>query len=377
MKKYLIFSFILCFLSCGNAQKNNNSSATKGANTSSDGIFKYASGISVRDTNGTRLVDITDPSGSTSLHYKYALVHKDSSAVNVPEDYAIIRTPISKVICMTSLQLSGFIKLGVTDKIAGITSTRFLKNAQLRSRLEDGSLHRIGIEGDFDAEVVLSIDPDLILISPFKRGGYGAIEDLDIPLLAYMGYKESDPLGQTEWIKFVGMLCGKEAEADSLFSEIEERYLKLKALTADISKRPKILSGELHSGNWYVVGGESYLANIFYDAGAQYFMTNNKESGGFYVDYETVYSQGAETDFWRVTNNFNGKFSYEALLASDSRYADFKPFRDKKVVYCSLREKPFYENTPMEPEVVLADLIHIFHPELLTDHQPVYYELLK
>lgn len=49
----------------------------------------------------------------------------------------------------------------------------------------------------------------------------------------------------------------------------------------------------------------------------------------------------------------------------------------RKVVCCNLRQKPFYEKAPVEPEVVLADLIKAFHPELLPDHQPVYYELLK
>ena len=49
----------------------------------------------------------------------------------------------------------------------------------------------------------------------------------------------------------------------------------------------------------------------------------------------------------------------------------------ERVIYCNMREKPFYESMPTEPEVVLADLIQIFHPQLLSGHQPGYYELLK
>ena len=30
----------------------------------------------------------------------------------------------------------------------------------------------------------------------------------------------------------------------------------------------------------------------------------------------------------------------------------------------------------MQPDVVLADLIRVFHPGLLTGHKPVFYELL-
>lgn len=32
---------------------------------------------------------------------------------------------------------------------------------------------------------------------------------------------------------------------------------------------------------------------------------------------------------------------------------------------------------PMQPEVVLEDLIHAFHPDLLPDYKPTYYERLK
>lgn len=87
----------------------------------------------------------------------------------------------------------------------------------------------------------------------------------------------------------------------------------------------------MHSGNWYIVGGKSYLARLFQDAGADYFMNNDDESGGFYVDYETVYAQGANADYWRVVNSYNGEFDYEVLKQTDARYTDFKAYKDKKL----------------------------------------------
>ncbi|MDY3120881.1 ABC transporter substrate-binding protein, partial [Porphyromonas somerae] len=182
---------------------------------------------------------------------------------------------------------------------------------------------------------------------------------------------------QAEWIKFIALLLDDEERAETIFNGIEERYNALKALIPEDIERPKVLSGELHGGNWYVVGGESYLAHQFTDAGAEYFMMDNEESGGFYVDFETVYAQGANADFWRILNSYPDKYSYEVLDKTDSRYRDFKAFKDKKVIYCNLSERPFYELSPVEPDVVLADLIKAFHPQLLPDHQPVFYEVLK
>lgn len=48
---------------------------------------------------------------------------------------------------MTSLQLSNFIKLGATDRVVGITSTRFLFNETMQRQVDEGKTRKIGIEG--------------------------------------------------------------------------------------------------------------------------------------------------------------------------------------------------------------------------------------
>ena len=375
--KNKIILFIIQLLILSACKSDDSSRILPILSDSGESNIKYAQGFSVSHFEDYQLVDIQDPSGESDLQYHYALLQRGKSKAGIPSEYEIIEVPIKSAICLTTLQLSSFIKLKALDKIVGISSTRFLFNPQMKEQLAAGHTQRIGSEGEFDAELVMALQPDIILVSPFKRGGYDAIRNLDIPLVNFLGYKETSPLGQAEWIKFVGLLLGMEEKAEKEFQEIEQKYNELKALTESKKEKPTVLSGELHSGNWYVVGGKSYLAHLFEDAGGNYFMQNDNESGGFYVDFESVYSQGANADFWRIVNSHNGTFSYEVLDKTDARYADFKAFQDKKVIYCNLREKPFYENTPVEPEVVLADLIKIFHPDLLPNHVLVYYELLK
>lgn len=376
MKRYLYIALsIVLFMACGQNKKTDKSETDKKESRTID--IKYAKGFKVSDKGDFKLVDICDPSGESDIVYRYALFNRGAEVENIPEGYEIIEVPVRSVICMTTLQLSNFIKLDAVDKITGITSSRFLFNEQMKDQIENGKTVKIGIEGEFDNELIMAVNPDIILVSPFKKGGYDAIRNLEIPLVSFLGYKESSPLGQAEWIKFTAMLLGDEDQANLLFDEIEKKYTDLKKLTESVVEKPSILSGELHSGNWYVVGGNSYLAQLFRDAGASYFMKNDDESGGFYVDFETVYSQGANTDYWRILNSYNGDFTYDVLKQNDARYVDFKPFKHKKIIYCNLREKPFYEHSPIEPEIVLADLIHIFHPHVLPNHTPVYYELLK
>lgn len=337
----------------------------------------YAQGFKVTYTDNGCLLEIQDPQREESRIFKYMLVDKGAE-VEAPDGYVKLEVPVKSVICMTSLQLSSFIKLDELDKVVGVTSTRHLFNEEINRRLKEGLTHKIGIEGNFDNEVIMGVNPNVILISPFKRGGYDAIKDVGIPLIPHLGYKEMTPLGQAEWIKFVGLIIGETKKANRLFSEIESRYNELKKLAETVKDRPVVFSGELRGGNWYAVGGKSFLAQLFKDAGADYFLKDDEHSGGVTLDFETVYSQASKAKYWRIVNSYNGTFSYDALKDEDARYADFDAFKNKGVVYCNMREVPFYESMPTHPEVVLSDLIKIFHPQLLPeDYEPVFYRLLR
>ncbi len=377
MKKVVLISlFVSALMSCSGAKRGSDRDRQE-IHRGERVEIKYAKGFVVKDFGDYRLVDIVDPVDENDAVYRYALLKKGAARKAIPEGYTIIETPVGSVICMTTLQISNFIKLDAVDKIAGISSTRFLFNKTLKQQLNDSRTKRIGIEGNFDKELIIALNPDIIFVSPFKKGGYEAVKHLGIPLVTFLGYKESSPLGQAEWIKFTGMLLGIEEEANKRFDAIERRYNGIKEVVESVKHRPTVLSGELHGGNWYVVGGKSYLANLFKDAGANYFIKDDKESGGFYMDFEKVYAKGAKADFWRVVNSFDGDFSYDAMQKTDSRYADFDAFKKGKIIYCNLRQTPFYENTPVEPEVVLADLIKAFHPALLPEYEPVYYNILQ
>ena len=351
--------------------------------------LRYARGFTVRTLeNGIRLVDVADPQTDEDrmpVSYHFALMPTDSSPV--PSSYTPVHVPIDRTIVMTMLQLSNFTALDALDVVRGITGTKNLFNKDVRARVDDGRIVKIGMEGNFDTELILAAQPEVIFISPFKRGGYDAIKETGITLIPHLGYKELHPLGQAEWIKFVGLFLGKEQEADSLFAQIEERYNSLKEKTQSQEALPPtggageglptVFSGEMHGGNWYAVGGRSALAQLFRDAGAEYVIKDDN-TGGVNIEFEQLYAAAADADYWRILNSFPGDFSYEALKASEPRNELFRAFREKKVIYCNMKQTPYYELSPVQPDVLLADLIAIFHPELMpADYQPTFYRLLK
>ena len=335
---------------------------------------KYATGFSVRDSADIRLVDV-------GKNDHFALVHSDRASV--PDGYTKVHVPIKNTICMTSLQLSNFTILDAHDVVKGLTGTKNLFNKDILARVKDGRIVKIGMEGNFDTEMVLAANPDVIFISPFKRGGYEPIKETGITLVPHLGYKELDPLGQAEWIKFVGMFIGKEREANEAFAGIEKRYNDLKARVDSLTQSspsthlPTVFSGEMHSGSWHAVGGKNYLAQIFRDAGARY-VIDDEETAGENLEFEKMYALAAEADYWRILNSFPDKFSYEALKASEPRNELFKAFKEHKVIYCNMKQQAYYEISPVQPDVLLKDFVTIFHPELIEpNYQPTYYSLLK
>ncbi len=332
----------------------------------------YATEFTVRDSADVRLVCIGGDD-------RFALVK--SGDVQVPDGYTKVQVPIQRTICMTALQLSNFTVLDAHDVVKGITGTKNLFNEDINQRAKDGRIVKIGMEGEFDTELILAANPVVIFISPSKRGGYDAIRETGITLVPHLGYQELDPLGQAEWVKLVGMFIGKEREANEVFAGIEHRYNelkeKVKRLKGEKEQYPTVFSGEMHYGTWHAVGGKNYLAQIFKDAGATY-VIDDEETSGENLEFEKMYALAANADYWRILNSFPGEFSYEALKASEPRNELFKAFKEKKVIYCNMKQTPYYEISPVEPDVLLKDFVAVFHPELVeADYQPKYYQLLK
>ena len=369
--KKIFLTIALIGLLCGCSLKGGQTqvgSAEAVADSLAEMTVKYATGFSVKDTAGIRLVDLGEK-------YHFALVQ--DAAAEAPEGYTKILVPIERTICMTALQLSNFTILDAHDVVKGITGTKNLFNEDILARVKDGRIVKIGMEGKFDTEMVLAANPQIIFISPSKRGGYDAIKETGITLVPHLGYQELNPLGQAEWIKFVGMFIGKEKEANEVFAGIESRYNELKEKASKVAKRPTVTSGEMHYGTWHAVGGKNYLAQIFRDAGADY-VINDEETSGENLEFEQMYALAANADYWRILNSYPGDFTYEALKSSEPRNELFKAYKEKKVIYCNMKQTPYYEISPVKPDVLLKDFVAIFHPELVeADYQPTFYYLLE
>ena len=286
-----------------------------------------------------------------------------------------------KFICTTALQLGNFEVLGMEERIVGMNSLKNVFSPKIKQQLADGKTVRVGKEGNFDLEAVIASKPDYIFVSASKYGGFESLKECGIPLISHHGYRETDPLGQAEWIKLIGLLTGETRRANAVFEDIESKYNAIKTKVALVKAKkknlPTILSGRQIRDGWYVMGGKSYMARIFADAGVDYIMKDMDETGGTALDFESVYAKGINADFWQIDGTFNDEFTLSDLAVEDARYGDIKAYKDQHVLFCNFAQTPYRELGGLEPHRLLSDFVKAFYPEVLPNYTPKYYKLMK
>lgn len=332
-----------------------------------------ANGFSVLKNDELTQLTIFAPKDTNQILSQFSL---RPQSYNQPLKQNEIKVPCKRIICLSSTQLAYLIELDALDNIVGINSSRHLFNQIINTKVQQKDISKVGKEGIFNTETIVSLNPDVIFVSPFKTGGYDALKNLGIPLVPMAAFSEQTPLGRAEWIKMLALFTGKEHAADSLFKHIEQDYKRLKTLTQSVTDRPSVFSGKMKGGTWYAAGGDSFFAHYFRDAGAEYII-KNKLTGSMPMDYESIYSLAGEADYWRLLTSSPKGFNKDMLKMEDERYSDFKAFKNGNVLVCNLREVPYREESAVKPNILLADYIYHFHPELLPDYKPKYWKKIE
>lgn len=376
---YMAFVWLLMLsTACGRKSADSAGANTVQTDSLSEVRAKYAKGFSVRYTpDGVALLEIKDPVGKKNETYRFALVKKAERGA-VPEGYTEVNVPVENVVCMSSLQVSNFTCLGLAGLVRGVGSTMHMDHPDMQKQLKSGHTIKVGAENGVNNEAIIAIDPDVIFTSPHKSASGLNLPGVENTQVPHLGYQELTPLGQAEWMKVAGLFTGHEREANARFAEIEKSYNTLKAKAAAVKHRPIVFTGNMTGGSWYTMGGRSFMANLFRDAGAEYVLADNPETGSLHLDFEAIYAKAANADYWRTISSFDGDFTYADLLAQDARYADFRAFKNKGVIFCNLKNTPMYDRLPVEPHELLADFIQVFHPELVpASRKPRFFHLLK
>ena len=284
-------------------------------------------------------------------------------------DGASLSSSSNHLAVFTTTHANLFEELGGIDAVAGVCETEYIANPRLCEALSAGRIRDLGSAMTPDRERIISLAPDLILLSPYENAStYGNLESLGIPIVQCADYMETTALGRAEWMRLYGRLVGKAREADSLFLAVEAQYYALQSLTDSIASeaRPSVLFDTKNGSAWYVPGGRSTMAQLIHDAGGRYLFVDNPKSGSVPLAFETVLDRGEQAHVWLIRyNNSRQRMTLPDLGSIYQPYTLFRAYRSGQVYGCNSAELTFYEETPFHPERLLRDYICILHPTLL------------
>ena len=339
-------------------------------------FIRYARGFEVMNGDGYVKVEIKDPWKAGKLLQRYLLAPRDQALPDDMPKGTVVRVPLRNVVIYTAVHAAMFNELGAIDEIVGVCEPRYIKDTTILDRIEKGWIQDIGMATSPNIEKMIASGAEVIIASPFANGSYGAVEKTGLPIIECADYMETDPLGRAEWIKFIGLLTGTRELADSLFLATESNYLRLKALTGNVAFRPKLMTEMKYGNSWYVSGGESYMAHLYKDAGADYLFSYLPGAGGIPLSFETVLEKAIHADLWMILYNRAEAMTYRALQSDYASYSRFDPFRNRRIYGCNVNYSLYYEEVPIHPDCLLEELIAVFHPQLKPDHAFRYFKPL-
>ena len=377
MKKILLSAYIVTWVlllsACGGGSK------TSSLQAEGDTVrMKYSSLLQIVKHADYTVVTIRNPWDTLKVLHTYLLADREKPLPEHLPEGTVVRTPLQKSVIYSSVHCSLWSELDELKGIGGVCGLEYIKLPQIQEGCRNGSIVNVGNSMNPDIECIIDLRPDAILLSPFENsGGYGRVGKLNIPIIECADYMETSALGRAEWMRLYGLLLGKEAQADSLFAGIEKEYLTLtQQVKSQNLKRPTVISEMKNSSAWYIPGGNSTMGRLYQDAGADYVFASLSNSGSVPLAFETVFDRGGNADIWLIKYNQPQDKTYSELERDYAPYARFKAFQDRKVYGCNTNHVPFYEESPFHPELLLKDLIKIFHPELLPDYGLKYFSNL-
>lgn len=340
--------------------------------------FKYSTLLDVVRYDGYTVASLKNPWKEGLTLHQYILVPSDKPLPTHLPKGTIVRTPVSKAVMFTTVHCAMLMEFGKQDCISGVADLKYVKIPWIQEQVKAGHISDVGEGMSPIIEKIIDQRPDVLFLSPFENsGGYGKLEEIDIPIVECAEYMEPSPLARAEWIRFYGMLFGCEQKADSLFHVTDSSYQALKAVAKSSQKHPSVLLDKITGSVWYVPGGNSTLGQMIQDAGGNYPWSVDNHSGSVSLPFEAVLEKGGEADVWLFRYSGDHDITYDELLADHHGYSQFNAWRNHNVHACNVEQSLFYEETPFHPDWLLNDFISILHPELPNLHPIRYFKKLQ
>lgn len=328
----------------------------------------------LQDSHGVVLRVKNPWQGADSVVYDYRLVTDTTATLQ----HGAIRCPIRRAVCLSSTHIAFLDAVGAVAVVRGVSGLDFITNAAVHA----AGVKDVGYDNNLNYETIVALQPDVVFLYGVagENSAVSKLEQLGIPVVYIADYLENNPLGRAEWIIPFGWMSGRMDTAVQGFMQTEQAYNSLGELVAgEVIERPRVMLNAPFKDVWYLPGDRSYMVQLLLDAGSEYLGAGEDSDVSRPVSAERALQLMAKADYWLNP----GMAPTLAQLKADNRRFASLPVVERGAVYNNnARTTPrggsdFWESGAVHPDVVLADLIRILHPELLPKHELYYFHQLK
>lgn len=343
--------------------------------------FEHAKGVSVTYENSYKVVEVTTLEGEKPQRYVLLQCGADEPSLEGElGDARVIEVPVTSAITLTTTNLPHFAELDAADTVVGVSTAAYVATPEILQRTGSGEAKDYaGAEGQPNVEAIIGASPDLLVMDAF---GETIVEDANrfaeagVPTVLNADFNEQELLGRAEWLKFTSLFLNAEAAATETFDEIVSDYERVSAAAAEADKKPTVFANTPIEGTWFTPGGRSFFATAVEDANGTYVFDDDTSTYSLELDIETVLDKAGDADIWLQAGSVQG--SLKDLAKADERFKEFAAFSSGQVWAYDRTMSPgggnaFFETGYTRADLVLSDLVKIFHPEVLPDHEFEYF----
>jgi iron complex transport system substrate-binding protein len=363
------------FTACDKPKSN---TENKTANSKTTCNITYAKGFKIEHYVDYTKIVVRNPWDTTQTLETYILIDRNKAIPKKLPQGSIVRVPVKRVATCSAIFAGEYKQLCDIRKIVAVSEPEYVYIPEITKGVANGKITNLGINTSLNAEKLIASKTDILVVSPFEESMHDRFKKVGVCVVKDASYMEESPLGRTEWIKFEAAFLSKDSLADAIFSSVEKRYNDICAKVKATKNRPTVFNEKKTGDTWYVAGGKSYMGNFLKDAGAEYIWKDMKNTGSLPFSFEKVFAKAINAQFWMIKyNNTQSNLTLAQLGDEYDLYKNFAAYKAGNVFAVNSGITRFYEEAPLEPDVVLSDLVSIFHPEILPGYKPKYYFKLK
>lgn len=379
MKKRLIHILIFCAILWGTC------SCTSSGNIDDYNMAvytpTYATGFYIVGAEGKQstIIRVTNPWQSADEVETMLFIARGGEKAPNGFRGQVLQGDAKRVVCMSSSHIAMLDAIGAVESVVGVSGKNFITNPYVVAHQR--TIADVGYDGNMNFELLVAQQPDIVLL----YGVTGActmeskLDELGIPYIYVGEYVEEDPLGKAEWLIALAEIVGLRQQGLTYFAELPQRYEQLKSIAAVAqTPAPKVMLNTPYADSWFMPSTTSYIARLIADAGGDYIYQQNTSNHSLPIDLEQAALLTTQADIWLHVENIN---SLDDLRRQLPKFAHMPCVQRGEVYNCDKRRvagggNDYWESGVVHPDVILRDLIKIFHSELVSE-EFVYYRKIE